>query len=58
MGTKIKSLYKKRKSLVPNALGVFNPSTASKAKGSIIWDAEGRELIDFAGGIGVMNAGH
>ncbi len=58
MGKKIKSLYNKRKSLVPDALGVFNPSTASKAKGSIIWDAEGRELIDFAGGIGVMNAGH
>ncbi|RUA10938.1 MAG: 4-aminobutyrate--2-oxoglutarate transaminase [Flavobacteriia bacterium] len=54
----MKSLYKKRKTLVPNALGIFNPSTASKAKGSIIWDAEGRELIDFAGGIGVMNAGH
>lgn len=58
MGDKIKSLYKKRKNLVPDALGVFNPSTASKAKGSIIWDVEGRELIDFAGGIGVMNSGH
>ena len=58
MGDKIKKLYEKRKTLVPNALGVFNPSTASKAKGSIIWDAEGRELIDFAGGIGVMNSGH
>ena len=58
MGEKIKKLYEKRKTLVPNALGVFNPSTASKAKGSIIWDAEGRELIDFAGGIGVMNSGH
>jgi len=58
MGDKINKLYEKRKGLVPNALGVFNPSTASKAKGSIIWDVEGRELIDFAGGIGVMNSGH
>ncbi len=58
MSDKIKNLYKKRKKLIPNALGVFNPSTASKAKGSIIWDVNGRELIDFAGGIGVMNAGH
>lgn len=58
MSEKIKSLFEKRKKLVPNALGVFNPSTASKAKGSIIWDCDGRELIDFAGGIGVMNAGH
>lgn len=58
MGKKTEVLYKKRRSLVPDALGVFNPSTASKAKGAIIWDTEGRELIDFAGGIGVMNAGH
>lgn len=58
MSDKINKLYEKRKGLVPNALGVFNPSTASKAKGSIIWDVEGRELIDFAGGIGVMNSGH
>lgn len=52
------SLFERRKKLVPDALGIFNPSTAVRAKGSIIWDAEGRELIDFAGGIGVMNAGH
>jgi len=58
MSDKIKTLFERRKNLVPNALGVFNPSTASRAKGAIIWDAEGRELIDFAGGIGVMNAGH
>ena len=58
MSEKIKSLYEKRKQLVPDALGVFNPSTAVRAKGSIIYDADGRELIDFAGGIGVMNAGH
>ena len=56
--SKTTSLFERRKKLVPDALGIFNPSTAIRAKGSIIWDAEGRELIDFAGGIGVMNAGH
>jgi len=56
--SKTATLFERRKRLVPDALGIFNPSTASRAKGSIIWDAEGRELIDFAGGIGVMNAGH
>ena len=56
--TKSKELYDLRKQLVPNALGIFNPSTAVRAEGASIWDAEGRELIDFAGGIGVMNAGH
>ncbi len=28
------------------------------AKGAVIRDVEGREYIDFAGGIGVMNVGH
>jgi 4-aminobutyrate aminotransferase/(S)-3-amino-2-methylpropionate transaminase len=51
-------LYERRKNSVPNALGVFNPSSIQSAKGSIIIDADGRELIDFAGGIGVNNAGH
>ena len=52
------ALYERRKQLVPNALGIFNPSSISSAKGAIITDADGREFIDFAGGIGVINAGH
>ncbi len=56
--TKSSILYDRRKQLIPNALGIFNPSTAMRAEGARIWDADGRELIDFAGGIGVMNAGH
>ncbi|MDD5151179.1 MAG: aminotransferase class III-fold pyridoxal phosphate-dependent enzyme [Flavobacterium sp.] len=51
-------LYERRKNSVPNALGIFNPSSIQSAKGAIIIDADGRELIDFAGGIGVNNAGH
>ena len=51
-------LLARRKQFVPNAIGIFNPSTAVSAKGSIIIDADGKEMIDFAGGIGVVNAGH
>jgi 4-aminobutyrate aminotransferase/(S)-3-amino-2-methylpropionate transaminase len=40
-----------------NGVGVFNTATVSHAKGAIITDIDGRELIDFAGGIGVVNAG-
>ncbi|WP_424918409.1 aspartate aminotransferase family protein [Achromobacter animicus] len=29
-----------------------------KAKGSLVWDVEGRRYIDFVGGIGVLNVGH
>ncbi len=45
-------LLDKRKQFVPNAIGIFNPSTAVSARGSIITDADGKEMIDFAGGIG------
>ena len=51
-------LYQRRKRLVPNALGIFNPSSVAYAHGAIMVDADGKELIDFAGGIGVLNAGH
>lgn len=51
-------ILQRRKQFVPNAIGIFNPSTAVRAKGALITDADGREMIDFAGGIGVVNAGH
>ena len=40
--------------------GPFNthPIFAVKAKGALVTDVEGKEYIDFAGGIGVANAGH
>jgi 4-aminobutyrate aminotransferase/(S)-3-amino-2-methylpropionate transaminase len=51
-------LYQRRAAVVPKGLGIFSPASATMAKGATVWDADGRELIDFAGGIGVMNAGH
>ncbi|MGZ3928700.1 MAG: aminotransferase class III-fold pyridoxal phosphate-dependent enzyme, partial [Mucilaginibacter sp.] len=53
-----KEILARRKQFVPNAIGIFNPSTAVSAKGALITDADGVEMIDFAGGIGVVNAGH
>lgn len=52
------ALFEKRKQLVPNALGIFTPASIREAKGAIIIDADGKKFIDFAGGIGVINAGH
>jgi 4-aminobutyrate aminotransferase/(S)-3-amino-2-methylpropionate transaminase len=52
------TILERRKKFVPNAIGIFNPSTAASASGSIVIDADGNEMIDFAGGIGVVNAGH
>ena len=56
--TNTQKLLDRRKQFVPNAIGIFNPSTAVSAIGATITDADGKEMIDFAGGIGVVNAGH
>ncbi len=55
---KSKYLTQLRNTYVPK--GPFNvtPYFAEKAVGAAIYDIDGRELIDFAGGIGVMNVGH
>jgi 4-aminobutyrate aminotransferase/(S)-3-amino-2-methylpropionate transaminase len=56
--TKSLQLLERRKNIVANGVGVFNNATVIDAKGALIIDADGHELIDFAGGIGVVNAGH
>jgi 4-aminobutyrate aminotransferase / (S)-3-amino-2-methylpropionate transaminase / 5-aminovalerate transaminase len=41
------------------ARGVATPPlVVARAQGALIWDADGREYIDFAGGIGCQNLGH
>lgn len=52
------NLFERRSKVVANGVGVFNTATVSHANGAIITDVDGNELIDFAGGIGVVNAGH
>ena len=55
---KSQELLQRRKNIVARGVGVFNTTTAREAYGAIVTDEDGRELIDFAGGIGVVNAGH
>jgi 4-aminobutyrate aminotransferase / (S)-3-amino-2-methylpropionate transaminase / 5-aminovalerate transaminase len=39
--------------------GVSTPAlVVARAEGARIWDVEGREYLDFAGGIGCVNLGH
>lgn len=40
--------------------GAASPATqfADRAENALIWDADGNRIIDFAGGIGVLNIGH
>ncbi len=51
-------LLHRRKAIVPNGVGIFYPTSVVHAKGAIITDFDGNELLDFGGGIGVLNAGH
>ncbi len=55
---KTDELIARRKKVVSDGVGVFVQSTVVEAKNGIIIDADGNELIDFGGGIGVLNAGH
>ncbi len=47
-----------RERYVTKSVSVQNPIAVVRAEGAKLWDEEGREYIDFAGGIGVMNVGH
>lgn len=51
-------LVQRRRRSIP--AGVFNmtPIIVSEAKGARVRDITGREYIDFAGGMGVLNVGH
>ena len=51
-------LLQRRNAIVPEGLGSYGSCTIQSGKGAVIRDADGRQLIDFAGGIGVLNAGH
>jgi 4-aminobutyrate aminotransferase/(S)-3-amino-2-methylpropionate transaminase len=55
---KSEKLIARRNAIVPEGMGMFRPATIVSGKGAMIKDADGKEFIDFAGGIGVLNAGH
>jgi 5-aminovalerate/4-aminobutyrate aminotransferase len=52
------SLMQRRMAAVPRGVGQIHPIFADHAKNSTVTDVEGREFIDFAGGIAVLNTGH
>jgi 4-aminobutyrate aminotransferase / (S)-3-amino-2-methylpropionate transaminase / 5-aminovalerate transaminase len=51
-------LIERRKAVTPRGIPMVTNAVVESASGALLTDPEGRELIDFAGGIGVMNAGH
>src|SRR5690606_1895606 len=56
--SKNETLLQRRAAAVPRGVGQIHPIVAERAENATVWDVDGREYIDFAGGIAVLNTGH
>lgn len=57
-GPKSRDWMKRREAAVPRAVTHVTPIFAARADGATVEDVDGNLLLDFAGGIGVINVGH
>ncbi len=57
-GPNSRALMARRAGAVPRGVPAVTPIAVVHADGAIITDADGNCLIDFGGGIGVVNTGH
>lgn len=54
---KVLSVNDRRLKYVAKGVSVQNPICTTRAEGAKMWDDNGREYLDFAGGIGCLNVG-
>lgn len=52
------SLIQRKNDAVAKGVGLLHPVFVESAENTTVRDVEGREYIDFAGGIAVLNTGH
>ncbi|MFW1733389.1 aminotransferase class III-fold pyridoxal phosphate-dependent enzyme, partial [Acinetobacter baumannii] len=57
MDTQHSELNARKQQATPRGVGVMCQWYAEKAENATIWDKEGNQFIDFAGGIAVLNTG-
>lgn len=57
-GPRSQALLERRQNNIPKGVSNSVPVFVDHAEGALIWDVDGNTFIDFAGGIGTMNAGH
>jgi 4-aminobutyrate aminotransferase / (S)-3-amino-2-methylpropionate transaminase / 5-aminovalerate transaminase len=57
-GPASRALLARRALAIPRGVPAVTPIAVANAEGAIITDADGNRLIDFGGGIGVLNTGH
>jgi 4-aminobutyrate aminotransferase/(S)-3-amino-2-methylpropionate transaminase len=56
--TSNEQLTRLKTQVISDGVGITTTNFIQSAKGAVLRDVEGREFIDFAGGIAVMNIGH
>lgn len=56
--SKAQALWAERESLVSSGSAAYTHVVVDHAKNALVWDVDGKEYIDFAGGIGTINVGH
>ncbi len=57
-GPKSQELMRRRQAAVARGVGHATQIFAARAEGAVLEDVDGNRFLDFAGGIGVVNAGH
>jgi 4-aminobutyrate aminotransferase / (S)-3-amino-2-methylpropionate transaminase / 5-aminovalerate transaminase len=57
-GPKSEAILERRKNATPAGLAKSTEVVVARAEGGVVWDVDGNTLLDFAGGIGMINVGH
>ena len=57
-GPKSRALLARRAAAVPRGVPAVTAIAVAHAEGAVLTDVDGNRLIDFGGGIGVVNTGH
>ncbi|MEO8089024.1 MAG: 4-aminobutyrate--2-oxoglutarate transaminase [Gemmatimonadales bacterium] len=57
-GPQSRALLARRAKAVPRGVPAVTPIAVALAEGAVLTDVDGNRLIDFGGGIGVVNTGH
>ena len=57
-GPRSRAIVARRDAAVTQAVGRSTQVAVERAEGALVWDADGNQLLDLAGGIGMLAAGH
>lgn len=57
-GPNARGILERRQAALPAGLARSTEVVVARAEGAVVHDVDGNTLLDFAGGIGMLNAGH